>query len=64
LTRRWSPAHPSGSRNIRAGRGKPGLLRQHLTAVKAAAAVGQADVEGAELAAQQLTFHPATVRGR
>src|SRR5262249_29857899 len=48
--------------NIRAGRNKPGLLRQHLTAVKAAATIGQAEVEGAELAALQLTFHPHTVR--
>ena len=35
---------------IRAGRAKPGLLRQHLTAVKAAAEICRATVEGAELA--------------
>lgn len=34
---------------IRAGRAKPGLLRQHLTAVKAAAEICRATVEGAEL---------------
>src|SRR5262245_21923762 len=34
---------------IRAGREKPGLLRQHLTAVNAAAQVGRAKVEGAAL---------------
>ena len=34
---------------IRAGRKKPGLLRQHLTAVQAAAAVCGATVEGAAL---------------
>ena len=44
--------------NIRAGRSKPGLLRQHLTAVKAAEAVGAAEVEGAELHSQSLTFRP------
>ena len=33
--------------NIRAGRERPGLLRQHLTAVLAAAEVGGAEVEGA-----------------
>lgn len=33
---------------IRAGRAKPGLLRQHLTAVKAAAEICRATVEGAE----------------
>jgi RNA 3'-terminal phosphate cyclase (ATP) len=32
---------------IRAGRERPGLLRQHLTAVLAAAEVGCAEVEGA-----------------
>ena len=34
---------------IRAGRKKPGLLRQHLTAVLAAAEISGADVEGAAL---------------
>ncbi len=34
---------------IRAGRAKPGLLRQHLTAVKAATEICRATVEGAEL---------------
>ncbi len=43
---------------IRAGRQKPGLQRQHLTAVEAAAAVGQADVRGAELGSSELTFVP------
>lgn len=44
--------------NIRAGRQKPGLLRQHLTAVKAAAEVGAAEVAGAELGSRELTFQP------
>ncbi len=35
--------------NIRAGRKKPGLLRQHLTAVQAAARACCARVEGGEL---------------
>lgn len=48
---------------IRAGRAKPGLLRQHLTAVQAAAAVGQARVAGAEIGSQTLTFEPAECRG-
>ena len=34
---------------IRAGRAKPGLLRQHLTAVNAATVIGDALVDGAEL---------------
>jgi RNA 3'-terminal phosphate cyclase (ATP) len=47
--------------NIRAGRQKPGLLRQHLTAVRAAAAVGRARVEGDALASRGLTFEPRTL---
>lgn len=43
---------------VRAGREKPGLLRQHLTAVNAAAAVGAAEVEGAALGSRELTFRP------
>ena len=48
--------------NIRAGRSRPGLLRQHLTAVGAAEAVGGAEVSGAELGSQELTFRPGQVR--
>lgn len=43
---------------IRAGRRKPGLLRQHLTAVQAAARVCNAQVEGVELGSQELSFRP------
>jgi RNA 3'-terminal phosphate cyclase (ATP) len=49
--------------NIRAKRQKPGLLRQHLTAVRAAAQAGDAAVEGAEMASTTLTFVPRTLRG-
>ncbi len=48
--------------NIRAGRQKPGLLRQHLTAVLAAAEISAAKVEGAVLGSPSLTFTPGTVR--
>lgn len=48
---------------IRAKRSKPGLLRQHLTAVQAAAAVSGAQVEGAELGSQGLRFTPGPIRG-
>ena len=44
---------------IRAGRRKPGLRPQHLTAVRAAAAVCGARLEGDELGSQTLTFAPA-----
>ena len=43
---------------IRAGRRKPGLLRQHLTAVNAAAQVGHAEISGAEIGSQELSFIP------
>lgn len=48
--------------NIRAARQKPGLLRQHLTAVLAAAEVCGAEVEGAALGSACLTFSPGKVR--
>ena len=48
---------------IRAGREKPGLKRQHLTAVKAVAAICGARVEGAEIGSMQLDFIPGTIRG-
>ncbi|MFQ5599700.1 MAG: RNA 3'-terminal phosphate cyclase [Candidatus Krumholzibacteriia bacterium] len=47
---------------IRARRTRPGLLNQHLAAVMAAAAVGRAEVEHAEIGAQELIFHPGVVR--
>lgn len=47
---------------IRAGRQKPGLLRQHLTAVNAATEIGGADVSGAELGSRELIFRPKRVR--
>lgn len=46
---------------LRAGRKKPGLKRQHLTAVKAATTVGNATVSGAELESREITFEPGTV---
>ncbi|MGA2810225.1 MAG: RNA 3'-terminal phosphate cyclase [Candidatus Acidiferrum sp.] len=48
--------------NIRAGRRKPGLLRQHLTAVLAAAEISGAHVEGAVLGSKSLSFAPGAVR--
>ncbi len=46
---------------IRAGRKKPGLLRQHLTAVRAAAKIGQAQVEGDREGSRVLEFQPGKV---
>ena len=47
--------------NIRAGRKKPGLLRQHLTCLKAAKAVCNATVTGDELGGTAVTFLPGDV---
>jgi RNA 3'-terminal phosphate cyclase (ATP) len=44
--------------NIRGKRPKPGLMRQHLTCVKAAAEVCGAEVEGAEMGSTELVFQP------
>ena len=47
---------------IRARRSKPGLMRQHLTCVQAAAAVSGAAVRGAELGSGTLVFEPGAVK--
>lgn len=52
-------------KNIRAGRKKPGLRPQHLSAVKLAACICNANVSGAELGSTNLTFSPqSTVPGK
>jgi RNA 3'-terminal phosphate cyclase (ATP) len=48
--------------HLRAGRARPGLLRQHLCAVRAAAEIGGAVVTGADLGSSELVFEPHTVR--
>lgn len=48
--------------NIRGRRKKPGLMRQHLAAVKAACEVGLAESEGAELGSRRLVFAPKVKR--
>ena len=48
--------------NIRAGRKKPGLMRQHLTAVIAAADIGNAQVSGNAIGSRAFTFAPQTIR--
>jgi RNA 3'-terminal phosphate cyclase (ATP) len=44
--------------NVRAGRAKPGLAAQHLTSVRAAAAICGAELEGDSLNSQSLMFRP------
>jgi RNA 3'-terminal phosphate cyclase (ATP) len=48
--------------NVRARRDKPGLQRQHLTAVTAAAAIGTGKAEGAHLCSKQFTFEPGAIQ--
>jgi RNA 3'-terminal phosphate cyclase (ATP) len=47
---------------IRAGRRKPGLMRQHLTAVNAAAEIGRAEIEGNRIGSQAFSFEPKMIR--
>jgi RNA 3'-terminal phosphate cyclase (ATP) len=47
---------------IRAGRARPGLMRQHLTAVQAAAAIGEAEVTGDAVGSGEVTFVPRGLR--
>ena len=47
---------------IRANRKEPGLMQQHLTAVKAVAQVSGAEVEGAALGSRRLVFRPGRVQ--
>ena len=49
--------------NIRAGRQKPGLMRQHLACVEAAAKIGGAEIDGAKIGSQELCFRPKDIRG-
>ncbi|MDX2011694.1 MAG: RNA 3'-terminal phosphate cyclase [Myxococcaceae bacterium] len=48
--------------HVRARRKPPGLKAQHLTCVLGAAALGDAEVEGASLGSETLTFHPRALR--
>lgn len=48
--------------NIRAGRKKPGLMRQHLTAVNAAAKICGAEISGNSAGSMELSFIPGPVR--
>jgi len=53
---------PCAIENIRAGRKKPGLMRQHLTAVAAAAEISGAEVAGATIGSARLVFRPGPIR--
>jgi len=48
--------------NIRAGRNRPGLLRQHLVCLRAAQEICDAKVTGAELGSSSVTFVPGVIK--
>ncbi|MGE9266767.1 MAG: RNA 3'-terminal phosphate cyclase, partial [Verrucomicrobiales bacterium] len=48
--------------NIRGQRRKPGLMRQHLTCVRAAAEICGAKLAGAEIGSREITFWPGELR--
>ena len=47
--------------NIRAGRRRPGLMRQHLAALHAAAGISRAELRGAQIGSSRFTFQPNNV---
>ena len=49
--------------NIRKGRRKPGLMPQHLTAVRAAQLLSGAEVKGDNVSSTELLFSPGEVKG-
>lgn len=61
LTLSMITGQPFRIRNIRAGRQRPGLMRQHLVAVQAAARVCQTELVDAAVGAQTLLFEPGKI---
>jgi RNA 3'-terminal phosphate cyclase (ATP) len=62
LTLSMITGQPFHITNIRAKRVKPGLMRQHLVAVQAAAQVSDAMVTDAQVGSQTLTFAPKRIK--
>ena len=63
LTLSMITGQPFRIKNIRANRPKPGLMRQHLVAVQAAAQICGADVGDIAVGALTLDFVPDQIRG-
>lgn len=53
---------PVHIKNIRAGRAKTGLLRQHLTCLRAAQEICNAEVTGDVLGSMEVTFRPGEIK--
>lgn len=47
--------------NIRGRREKPGLMRQHVTAIEAACVIGNGECQGLSVGSTELTFRPGRV---
>jgi RNA 3'-terminal phosphate cyclase (ATP) len=62
LTLSMATGRPFRIHRIRANRSKPGLMRQHLTAVQAAGKICSAKVEGDAIGSTELTFRPGALR--
>lgn len=62
LTLSMITGQPFRITNIRARRARPGLMRQHLVAVQAAAQVSEATVTDADVGSQALTFVPKRIK--
>lgn len=54
---------PVHLRNIRARRSRPGLMAQHLTALRAVATLSGGDLAGGEIGSTEILFHPGRIRG-
>lgn len=54
---------PVRIKNVRGGRTKPGLLRQHLTAFRAAGEICDAVLHGAKPGSPEIYFKPKAIRG-
>lgn len=63
LTLSMITGQPFRIANIRANRPKPGLMRQHLVAVQAAAEISNADIGAAAVGSQMLQFVPGKIKG-
>ncbi len=63
LTLSMCTSRPFTIHSIRSRRSRPGLMRQHLVAVEAAATLSEAEVEGAALGSTALHFIPRKTRG-
>lgn len=47
--------------NIRGGREKPGLMRQHVTAIEAACVIGSAECSGLAVGSNSISFRPGRI---